>query len=81
MLIVQRADSARFRTRYWVHSQYSGRPALANFLGFKDEGNARLVIEPLVCFGAGVVLSHWSMKVGSLVGLAGISLMFIERLT
>lgn len=79
MLIAQRADSARFRTKYRVHSQYSGRPALANLLGCKDEGAARLV-EPLICFGAGIILSHWSINVGRLVGLAGISLMLIERL-
>lgn len=80
MVINQRADSARFRKRYHVHSQYSGRPGLANLLGFKDEGKARLVVEPLICFGAGIVLSHWSMNVGMLVGLAGVALMLIERL-
>lgn len=81
MVINQRADSARFRKRHQVHSQFSGRPALASLLGFKDEGAARLVVEPIICFGAGIVLSHWSTNVGSLVGLAGVSLMLTERLS
>jgi len=77
-VINQRLTSASFRKRFKVHSQYSGRPWLAAFLGCKDEGMARLIVEPLICFGTGLFMAQWSLNLGKLIGSAGASLMLVE---
>lgn len=61
------------------HSHYSGQPLASFFLSI-SENTSRLIIEPLMCCGAGLALAQWSMPLGKLVGMAACSLMLIERL-
>ncbi|HWB11268.1 MAG TPA: hypothetical protein VG826_18710 [Pirellulales bacterium] len=65
-------------SRKEIHSQYGGRPVIAHIL-VKDEGTAKLIVEPVICLAAGYGLLGWSDVLGKLVMSAAGSLLFLEN--
>jgi hypothetical protein len=81
-LVGHRLESLHLRHRrgFVIHSRYAGRPvmalAIARFI--KDEGSAKLFIEPLICLAYTWPLNDWSPAAAKLVGSAGVSIVIVE---
>jgi hypothetical protein len=82
-LLSQRMDSIVCRRRgMLLHSRYAGRPYAAMLLApfIKDEGMAKLLVEPSMCLASAWMLANWSPTVAQLVGYAAFSIIMVELL-
>ncbi|HVX12076.1 MAG TPA: hypothetical protein VHC22_12920 [Pirellulales bacterium] len=80
-LAVQRIDSLVARARgMLIHSHYAGRPRLAMLVApfVKNEGTAKLIVEPLICLFAAWLLADWSVAAAKLVTWAAAAIVIVE---
>lgn len=77
-LIFRRVQSVRLRKHGVIHSRYAGDPWLAFKVPFvKSDYTARGLIEPVICFLAGIAICPLSVNLGGLLML-GWPAMFIH---
>jgi hypothetical protein len=65
-----------------LHSRYAGRPYAAMLLApfIRDEGMAKLLIEPSMCLASAWMLADWPPAAANLVGYAAFSIVMVEML-
>ncbi len=78
-LMLRRAQTfVNWRDGAVGHSQYAGDSTVARRFFCKNERTAKLLIEPLLCGGAGYLLSDLSPVVGTFVMAGGGSLFLVQ---